>query len=1032
MLKRIFTKIALLPLFLLFFQHINAQEKLTKIEGIIKSASNSEILPGVQVSVRGKKRNAISDEKGNFIIIAAIKDTLEFTYLGFSPQQIIFDGKKTVLEVSLDEKKNALDEVIVIGYGSSTKRDLTGSVTSLKANDLVDATALSFADALRGKAAGALVMSTSGEPGAGVNIKIRGSNSISASSNPLYVIDGVPIEVDEREVYAGGAPLSSTSINPLASIDPSNIESIEILKDASAAAIYGSRGANGVILITTKTAKKNEPAISFSSSLSISEFNRKLNVLGPDDYANYIQRTFPLNPLYTDQLTGLPISYADSVGVNWQERLSQNPLNQNYNIGLSKSNDDTNYYLSLGYNSAGGLVKESAFKRYSMLYNLNSKLSNKLKLELRLNSGYTIMDGQLNGTGQGTSAGLINRMLTTRPVNVNTIDDADGGFSNPEAFIYNTEKIYSTLRTSINTALNYNISKYLTLKLSAGGYLVNSKNKTSVTRNVVNASNLNGQAVIGNVNTVNWLNENTLNYNRKFNQNKLDVLLGYTIQQKTDESNYIEATNFPIGTNAADGIQGALSISDYNSLKSRWTLLSYLGRVNYSIKGKYIFTGSLRSDGSSKFQGNNKFSIFPAVAFSWQAGEEKIIKDLNVFDQLKVRASYGSIGNQGIPPYSSLGIANFSNYYAGNILTKGVTASSVSNKNLKWETTSTSNIGVDVGILKNRVSFTADIYKKDTKDLLLYAPLPSSSGFDRIFQNVGSLQNKGIELTLSTLLVKSKKFSWNLDVNYSANINTVKDLGSQSEIPLGSLVGSTANPNILKEGYSSTSLYGYVADGLYQTSDFESNGTLKSGVAAYGTPTPGFLKFKDISGPNGIPDGLINEYDLTIIGDATPKGFGGLRNTFKYKNLSLSVFVSYQYGNEILNWNTFHLGGRLNNNLITELFQNSWTPENTNTSIPSLNSLTNKTVSSSYYVQDASFIRLQNVQLSYLVPSKLCAKIGLKNIGINLSADNLAILTNYKYSYDPEVTSTNPSTYGVDFFSYPRQRSYTLGLNVKF
>ncbi|WP_443938410.1 SusC/RagA family TonB-linked outer membrane protein [Pedobacter sp. MW01-1-1] len=1032
MIKKVLLSLVLVSV----FYNTWAQDNKKEVKGTITSSADNQPLQGVSVSILKTKNSTLSNSQGDYSIKASLGDTLVFKYVGYQTRRFIFKGNNSIINIKLTEAVGELDQVVVIGYGTVKKRDVTGAISSLKAEDLVDATAVSFADAMRGKAAGVMVTSSSGEPGASVNIKIRGNNSISASSNPLYVIDGVPIEDNSNEIYAGGAPQSTTVGNPLASLDPSNIESIEILKDASAAAIYGSRGANGVILITTKTPKINEPSFTFSSTVSYSTF-KKLDVLGAADYAQYMTKVDPTNPLYVNQTTGAPISYADSTTYNWQDLLSQNPINQNYSLGLAKVTDKTNYFVSLGYNSTDGLIKESNFSRYSLLFNLNSDLTNKLKLEVRMNTGYTILDGQISGSGFGGNAGLVNRMLLTRPTNINIPDDEEEDllYNNPLTYLEHTTKTYNTFRNNLNTNISYKLAKGLTLKVSGGGYITYSDNTTFIGKDVAQGKLLNGRAILGSVKTINFLNENTLNYNTVINKkHRLTALAGVTFQQNTNSSNFFETNDFPVEVNGPDAVQAGLSVSNYNSNKQRWSLLSYLGRFNYTFNNKYILTASLRADGSSKFQGKNKFALFPAAALSWQLGEEQFIKNLNTFDLLKLRLSYGSIGNQSIPAYSSLGVSGYVDYYGGTTMLKGLSAQSVSNTDLKWETSTTLNLGLDMALFKNRLNFTAEVYNKDTKNLLLYAPIPASSGYEKIYRNVGSLNNKGLELTIGGIIIDGKSFKWDASFNFSTNENKITDLGSQSLIPFGNVAGSSSSEsiNVLKVGSSSTSLYGYIFDGLYQASDFNSTGGLLTGVPSFGSPAPGNMKFKDLSGPNGEPDGIINSYDLTIIGNATPKNFGGLRNTFSYKNLKLSVFIAYQYGNDIENWNMFHVGGRTTGNLFTDLYRNSWTPTNTDTTVPILSDNTGKAVASSYYVQDGSFIRLQNLQLSYSLASKICKKLGMSAASITASADNLVLFTNYKYGYDPEITSNNQSLFGIDFFNYPRPTSYSLGLNIKF
>lgn len=1028
----IFTfRIRLALLFLLASTTLAAQNS---IRGKVISATDGEILPGVFVSVAGTAVGTSTNAQGEYVISAKSGDILKFSYLGFVSQEIKV-SKQTVINVQLGTDTKALSEVVVIGYGTVKKRDLTGSVASINAERLKDASSISFGDALRGKLSGVQVTSSGGEPGAGLNIRIRGVNSISASSNPLYVVDGIPVESNQAEIKTGGTPQDQPSINPLSYLDPNNIASIEVLKDASAAAIYGSRGANGVILITTKSGEPGKAQISFSSSGGFSVFNNRIEVLGAPEYAAFIHLKNPENPLYTNQTTLEAIPYTDAQTIDWQEELFVRASLQNYNVNFSNNSDKSKLYMSLGYNDTEGIIKGSDYKRISFLVNTDTKISDKLNIQLRLNSGYSDRAGQSYGVGQGASAGITNRILTSRPVGgrgADIVDPLDANYTNPVKYVDLTDKLNTSLTTLTNLTLNYKLTKDFTLKVMGGGYVTNSKNRLFQSKEITNSANANGLSSVGSALTYNWINENTLNYTKRFDDHALSGLVGFTQQQNTNETNFVQVTNFALETNGANAIQDGLAASSYGSGKTRWALRSFLGRFNYGYKDRYQITASLRADGSSKFYGSNKYSFFPALALAWQVGEEKLIKDLNVFDAFKFRLSYGRIGNQGIEPYSALARATSVSYFSGHTESKGNVTASIANQDLKWEQSETYNTGFDMSFFKNRVNFTADAYIKNTKDLLLETPIAGSSGFNTVFQNVGSIRNKGLELVLGTINLRKKNFTWSTDLNFNINSNRVTELGSQKLILSGLVINSSVPPNAIQVGSPLGSLYGYIHDGVYQLSDFEADGTtLKAGVSAFGLPKPGYFKFRDINGANGLPDGFIDAYDRTIIGNANPNTFGGINNSFSYKGFTLSAFVSWQQGNDILNTSNSLLSGGGYSNLRADYYRNMWTLAHQETNVPNFADITGRQVQSSYYVKDGSFIRLQNVTFRYSLPTAFIKRMGMSYLDLTFSADNLALITNYD-GYDPEVTSTDPQNIGVDYFSYPRPKTYTFGLNVRF
>jgi len=991
------------------------------VTGVITDEGNIPI-PGVNIIQSKTSNGVVTNFDGKYSITVPQNSVLVFSFVGFVEQRIKVNGR-TEINIQLVGDIDSLDEVVVIGYGTQKRRDITGSVTSVKGEELRSATSTSFSDALRGKAPGVMVTSGSGEPGSGVDIKIRGVSSISASSSPLYVIDGVPVD---------GGSSGPNSLNPLSYLDPNSIESIEVLKDASAAAIYGSRGAAGVVLITTKSSNPSgETTISFNSTYGISSFNGGYDLLNAPEYAEYQHIAHPENELYTNEETGEPIPYAASETTDWQELIIQDAPTQTYNIGLNSGNRDNNLYVGLGYSNTEGVVLNSSFERYSLALNSNTKISDRLSFGMRTNTGYTIRNGQISGIGTGGRAGILNRIFTSRPVNAFISDDSDSNYTNPLQFITLSDNKNFNFRTNINATLSYDFLDNLTLKISGGGFIANSKDKFFVSKEIVNAANLNGQARLGGSNQVNWLNENTLTYKGATGAHSIEALIGFTQQQNVEESFEVGVNDFPSEINRGDAIQNALAVPNYNSNKLRWALQSYLGRIIYSYDDKYILTSSLRVDGSSKFIGENKYSVFPAFALAWQLGDEKIFEDVDFLEQLKIRAGYGKLGNQSIPPYSALGRISTEYYYYGDTRVIAASYSSIPNKDLKWETSETFNAGIDVSLYNGRINLKLDAYVKNTKDLLLNAPIAGSSGYQTIFQNIGSVRNKGVELGLSTVNISTDNFTWSTDFNISANRNKILDLGSQDNILIGRLPpGVGVSPNVLTEGEPIGSFYGYVFDGLYQLDDFNADGQLLEGIPAFGSPQPGFMRFKDISGPDGEPDGVVDALDRTIIGDPNPKHYGGLGNKFTYKNFDLNIFFAWQYGHELLNWSTSFLSGRLNDNLRRDLYQNMYTPTNTDTNIPTYADDNGKSNVSSYYVEDASFLRLQNITLRYRLGENTLKNIGVKSASLGVIIDNLFLWTDYS-GLDPEQTSYGQNT-GTDFFAYPRPKTVSFNVNVKF
>lgn len=1022
----------LLLVFALGYLLASAQQKV--YTGRVLSESTGEGVPSASISIKNTTKGTITDSTGFFKITAVSGNILIISSSGYTSQQLTLTATTNLNSVLLGSTSQALNEVVVIGYGRVRRRDVTGSVASVSADQLKDAASVSFGDALRGKLSGVQVTSSGGEPGAGLNIRIRGINSISASSEPLYVVDGVPIESNENQLKTGGVgALDQPSVNPLSYIDPANIASIEVLKDASAAAIYGSRGANGVILITTKTGTAGKAVVTLTASSGVSILDKRIDMLNAAEYAQFIHDTKPANLAYTDT-AGQLIPLNASATKNWQDLLYQHASIQNYNLSFSNSSDKGRIFMSVGYNNTEGIIIGSGFKRLSLSLNADTKISNKFSVDFRMNAGYTDRNGQLYGSGQGASSGLTQRILVSKPFDPaeSRPDPDDVEFFNPLKFAKSSLKNNQNLTLLSNMSLNYRILPNLVLKVMGGGFITNSKNTTFISKSVQNVANTNGYANIGTATTYNWLNENTLTYDKTFGNHKLNALVGFTQQQNNLSSYYVETTNFPVEISGPNAIQDALTAPDYGSEKSVYALRSYLGRVNYTFNQRYLFTASLRSDGSSKFYGRNKYSYFPAFAFAWQIGEEKFFGRQKVFSEMKLRTGYGQIGNQGIPPYSALAQARSVTYFSGSTQSLGLQTVSVANKDLTWETSETINAGLDMAILHSRITLSVDAYLKDTRNLLLLAPIAGSNGFSAIYQNIGSIRNKGLEFQLASNNITGKNFSWRTEVNFNLNRNEVTGLGTQTTIYTG-LINSTnfPPPNVIQVGQPLGSLSGYIFDGVYQLSDFEADRvTLKPNVVVFGSPRPGYYKFRDITGPAGKPDGIVNSYDRTVIGNPNPKHFGGIRNVFTYKAVTLNTFLSWQYGNQLLYYSDYFLNGNAYNNATRKYYETLWTPTNPSNT-PVVNDATGRIETSTYYIKDASFLRLQNISLLYNLPESWSKRVRLSGASLSFSVDNLVLITNYP-GYDPELTSVDQRNIGVDYFSYPRPKTYTVAFNVRF
>lgn len=1039
-----------------------------QIKGVVTDDAK-QTLPGVNIRLKGGGVAAVTQANGQFTInVPDSKAVLVFSMVGYETREIEITGSGP-LNVELKQINSRLDDIVVVGYGTQRKSDLTGSVAGMKEREIQQAKSVSFMEAMQGRLAGVQVTSSSGEPGSAVNVIIRGTNSFNAGTQPLYVIDGVQIDVNNAEAANSG--IGNTSLaNPLSGINPADIASLEVLKDASATAIFGSRGANGVIVITTKSGKNNTSSLEVNTYGGVSWAPNHVNMLGAQDYAYYRFATLTADGNYAidvnnDQIFDLRDQVKDLSGVptrDWQKEALRNAAVQSYNVSYSGGNARTNFLTSASYLNQQGLLLNNKYERYGLLMKINHNATERLKLGGNINLSHAIGSGVASNGGNDVRNynGLIQMLLLTRPVNspdpTQLALDPDGGaFSSPVDFAQLSYKRSPLSRVLADVNANYRIINGLNFDVRGGAIFTFSKNGEFYPNSVAWGFPSNGLALLNTSNTVNWYQTSTLTWNKRFAKNHSITLLGgFEINSYQQETFRWQGQGFDVqNINPLDNISTANVLPVPPSTdKQRYVRISQFARLNYSFKDKYLLTATLRNDASSKLAEGNKSALFPSVGLAWRASKENFLKNVTAISDLKFRGSFGLTGNERIPPYQSLStLAPV--YYStpNNTSSLGYAPNLIANPQLTWETTYAYDAGFDLSLLKDRITITADVYLKQTKDLLLQADIPAQSGFMRQFQNFGQIDNRGIEFALNTINIRTGNFNWNTAINISMNRNKVVSLGDVSFIPVTVYGGAISTIGRVIVGQPIGTAYGYVHEGIYQLSDFSIKNsagaiidpsavtsanlttfvyTPNAGVPGMSTRAarPGDLKFKDLNG-----DGVINDSDRTIISNSNPKHYGGFSNNFTYKNFDLSMLFNWSYGNEVLNLGRSRLeaGQSLFANVTQDYWNNRWMPERSSNVYPALNGQGKLDVSS-YYTEDASFLRLRNVTLGYtLNKSAFLKKIGVSGIRVYVTGVNLYTWTNYS-GFDPEVNSYTPLLPGVDNISYPRERSVIFGLNFKF
>lgn len=1019
------------------------------LEGTVKDALTGDPLIGVNVVIKGSSSGTTSDLDGSFSLDAAPGSIIIFSYIGYRPTEIIYSNQ-TFLSIDLEQEITGLDEVVVIGYGKVQKRDLTGSVSSVNEEAIKSTVSLSADQALQGRAAGVVVQQNSGEPGAGTTVRIRGTSSISAGNEPLYVIDGIPILTSASDISSSAA--KGTAQNPLASINPNDISSIEVLKDASAAAIYGARAANGVILITTKRGEAGKATVDFSYYYGVQTVRKPYQLLNASQFAQYQNEA----NFYAgkSRIYSNPSSFGE--GTDWQEEIFQSAPMSNFELSFKGGNDQIQYAISGGYYGQEGIIIGSDFNRYNLRSNLDGKISRKLKVSNSLMVSYSNSNRVSTDDNAAFDGGTITAALGFSPLvparnpdgslvqknfAVNDqgelIDgsqvDAQGRpvpekvlntFANPLLKLLESPSELKTARIINNLSAIYEITPDLNFKASFGVDYSNSRGDQFTPR----ASRSGGESFAnsGSITSTTLLNENTLNYQKTLNRHKIGGVIGTSAQRAKISALTVQAIdikNDQLGFNNYAIARGA----SLNTSFSEFTFLSGLARLNYSYDDRYLLTVTGRADGSSKFGINNKWGFFPSASLGWVISEESFMKDLEAIEFLKLRMGYGVIGNESIGPYSSQALLVPADVVFNDILTIGFEPFIFPNSDLRWESTEQFNFGLDFSTAAGRIQVTSDYYVKNTFDLLLSTDVPFYSGFTSVFSNVGNLKNSGFEFSISSRNLTGE-LSWNTDFNIAWNKNTITNLAGRDNIPNSASLFGIESWALLKEGEPVGRFYGLITDGIVQIGD--NTGDIPN-FAAAPPLEPGDRKFVDQNN-----DGVINGDDRIFIGNAQPDFSFGFNNTFSYKGFDLNFFLQGVSGNEIVNFNKFLVEQQNGTSNITlEYFANRWTPQNPSDRYPKVNAdpgLARRFISDAE-VEDGSYLRLKNITLGYTLPSSLLEKYRISNCKIYITGKNLYTLTNYS-GFDPEVSHFGQSAtnMGADLGGYPTTKSYVFGINLGF
>ena len=1043
-LNHLFRMLGCFMLCIMFTATAFAQQKT--IKGTVVDATGEPLI-GVNVSVKGTTIGIITDIDGNYTLEVPSKSTIVFSYIGYQTQEVAVSNQSTI-NVTLKEDTQKLEEVVVVGYGVQKK--VTGSVASVSGEELKASPTTNLTNGMVGRMPGVIGFQTADEPGGGgTTIRIRGTNSL-GSNDPLVVIDGVP----DRD---GG----------MNRLNPTEIESISVLKDASAA-IYGARAANGVVMITTKSGKSGRPQISYNGSASYRKISKMLDVLSPYEFVKLQGEVNSdlLNSYISDKEfddNGKPIRYhslEDYVGVkgvDWQEETFNPTWSQDHNISLRGGSNDTQYNAAFSRYVENGIFNNSGFDKTTAKFRIDQKINKNISFNATINYALT------NRKGVGTTAdsgrfNMLAQILSARPTGGNKLTDEELLHSaiDPEMLetgeslaqvnpVMQTQSVTNNKRGEMwsgNASVSWQIIKGLTFK-SAGTYNTTNSRTDIFYKNGSKEAYRNGEQPYGRTTMqrdARWTNYNTLTWKQKVKKHNYDVLLGHEVSYRSTEYLLGEAMGFPFDQMGNDNMGLGATPSKVESTFYDKTLLSFYARTNYNYDNRYLFTATVRADGSTVFSSNKKWGFFPSFSAAWRVSEEAFMKDVKWISNFKIRLGWGTVGNDNIPNYLSLDLYEANKYGIGNSSVTVLNPKQLRNKNLKWEGSNTTNLGIDLGFFDNRLNVTAEFFIKNTKDLLLSQSLAHITGFDSQMQNVGKIQNKGIELSLNSTNIQTRNFTWQTNFNISFIRNTLKSLASgvnYMQARSGFDSNFTSYDYMAIVGQSLGLIYGYEFDGIYQYSDFysvpgSSSLVLKEGVTS--NPSlgnrlaPGAVKYKDQDG-----DGVITTKDRTVIGNALPKWYGGITNTFNYKGIDFSFMLQFNYGNDIYNATRLY-ATQTNTQRRNQLAEvaDRWSPTNASNKVPSYNGYVVNDVYSRF-VEDGSFLRLKNITLGYTLPHKWTRSFHASKLRIYATGQNLFCLNNYS-GYDPEVStaSKSPMTPGLDWGAYPKSRVFTFGIDLQF
>ena len=1045
------------------------------VMGVVSDATDGSPLAGVFVNVEGTSIATTTNFEGIYSISAKPGDVLIFNFLGKVEEKLtVGDSKK--INIALRDEISFLDEAVVVGYGTMKKRDLTGSVSQVRGEDLIEGNAaLSFNSALQGKVAGVQVRQNDGAPGGGLTILIRGANSFSTSTTPLYIVDGLP--------YGGGGSAPDTGLsgtgsgsNPLANINPNDIESIEILKDASSTAIYGARGANGVVIITTKKGSNGKHNITFSANGSFSTIVKKMDVLDPVTYAKYQNEQYNnyaetydtdvqlpyrgewyyqydtnKNPIYS---TGgyspapedflKPGIYTDEYGnsvpvgsTDWQDAIFQKGYTQEYNISVDGGDRNGGYLLSFNYSDQQGIIYGSGYERFAVRANVWRNL--RKWLQVGLNTNYTNSTTNFVNSSTSGGDGVIYSALVFPPTydaSINTQSDNELNWlaANPYVYVREAFDEFKANNVYISSFAEATLFKYFKLRENLGfAYSGNDRNMyyNRLTRQGYAPKNGTGGQGLS------WseglTSETLLSYHQEINKtHTIDAVLGTTFQISHWKYLNVHGFDFPSDGTLMWDLNAAGTIEQPRSGRGQSQMQSNLARLNYSYKGKYMVTASYRMDGSSVFVEGNKYAHFWSGALAWRISDEKFMQKLTFVDDMKLRLSYGQTGNQAISTYATVPAMQVSGFPIAGSIVNGYaeqTWKGPINKNLKWETTEQADLGLDLSMFNSRVNITFDYYHKHTRDLLQKVQIESNSGYTDMYSNIGNVTNDGFEVSLVVRPIDKKNFGWSLEGNISHNKNTIGGLPGDQYA--SSFINGISNVFLLRNGLPIGTVYGYVEDGFYDSiAEVRADKQFKELNDREARAMIGEIKYKDLTG-----EGEITDADKTVIGNTNPDFTYGLTNTLKYKNLTFSFFFQGTYGNDIVNANTI-----VNNtsspitgimNITRAQYEGRWTKDNFE------NATWPKAIASGYnrewrfsdrYIEDGSYLRLKNINISYTIFPKWKH---INSIVLTASASNVFTISNYSW-YDPDVNafSSDVTRQGVDLFSYPSSRVYSFGIKM--